>query len=225
MSFKIQHFKISTVIFSLQYIFKAVQFCLNPERWRSADTKIGSLEPQQVQKDPVNQENYHLPVVFVLGNSRALKSLLTLPMPINFIFGNREMGPCFSHIGNLRVGRPVYKTLRNAKNRLSAVVKYIQYPRSIFERKQGDAPVDLIELPRAPTPSHRIPRGGGAKRVIFGAQTLKIKNGKKGTIIKYFIAYCNKKKLNKNMFFFLQQPPLQLLEEKGGRYPIRGLIL
>ena len=95
MSFKIQNFKIWTVILSLQYIFKAVQFCLNPERWRSADTKIGSLEPQQVQKDPVNQENYHLPVVFVLGNSRALKSLLTLPMPINFIFGNREMGSLF----------------------------------------------------------------------------------------------------------------------------------
>ena len=95
MSFKIQNFKIWTVILSLQYIFKAVQFCLNPERWRSADTKIGSLEPQQVQKDPVNQENYHLPVVFVLDNSRALKSLLTLPMPINFIFGNREMGSLF----------------------------------------------------------------------------------------------------------------------------------
>ena len=95
MSFKIQNFKIWTVILSLQYIFKAVQFCLNPERWRSADTKIGSLEPQQVQKDPVNQENYHLPVVFVLGNSRALKSLLTLPMPINFIFGNREIGSLF----------------------------------------------------------------------------------------------------------------------------------
>ena len=62
-------------------------------------------------------------------------------------------------------------------------------------REQGDALLDLIELPRTQTPSYRIPLGGTI-RVIFGAQTIKIRNGKKGTIIKYLLLIALKKAMH-----------------------------